>query len=148
MENKNIDFVARHYRKGLFAADKALARMGIRYVRWWTPAKIAAAVAVFVVFGATAAILIRNTHYMPSNENVVHEETAPASVAEIKVIDFEDIPLTAVVEKIKEVYGVEISGLPENAGDMRLSLHYEGTAADLVETINDILGTEMEISGK
>lgn len=35
--------------------------------------------------------------------------------------------------------------IPDNADSFKLTLHYEGNADDLVETINDILGTEIAI---
>ena len=63
----------------------------------------------------------------------------------VKVVDFENAPLPVVVERIREVYGVEVDGLPENADDYVLSLHYEGTPVDLVDTINDLLSTEMTV---
>ena len=50
-----------------------------------------------------------------------------------------------MVDKIEEVYGVEVTGLPENAEEYRLSLHYEGNPVELVETINDILDIKMAI---
>ena len=66
----------------------------------------------------------------------------------VRVVDFENAPLPVVVERIREVYGVEVSGLPQDADDYVLSLHYEGTPVDLVDTINDILGTEMTVEEK
>lgn len=148
MEN-DIKFVARHYRKGLFATDKALRRMGIRRFSLWTPAKIAAASVALVVLSATAAVIIRKAYMAPESPAVAAPSQAAAPiVAEIKAIDFENAPLPAVVDKIKEVYGVEIDNMPENAKDYTLSLHYEGTAADLVGTINEILGTDLSIREK
>ena len=47
--------------------------------------------------------------------------------------------------EIEKVYGVKLGNVPDD--DIRLSLSYEGTAADLVDTINDLLGTEIEIVG-
>ncbi len=38
--------------------------------------------------------------------------------------------------------------IPENADDYMLSLHYEGNALDLIDTINVILGTSMEIENQ
>ena len=61
------------------------------------------------------------------------------------MIDFENATLPAVVAKIKEVYGVEVVNLPESADEYKLSLHYEGTAADLVDTINETLGTDIKV---
>ena len=53
-----------------------------------------------------------------------------------------------VVEKINETYNVKVTGLPESPEEYRLSLHYEGTASDLVETINEILGTELTVKNQ
>ena len=50
-----------------------------------------------------------------------------------------------VVDRIREVYGVEVVNLPDNADNYRLSLHYEGNPMELVETINDILDINMTI---
>ena len=61
------------------------------------------------------------------------------------MVYFENSPLPVVYERNREVYGVEVDGLPENADDYVLSLHYEGTPVDLVDTINDLLSTEMTV---
>lgn len=68
---------------------------------------------------------------------------AISPIQAVKIIDFECSSLPDVISEIKEVYGVEVVNLPENAEEYHLSLHYEGNAADLVATINDILGTQM-----
>lgn len=145
-ENKEIKFIARHYRKGLFEVEPALRRIHPTIRRWWTPARIAAVSAIVVVMSATAAIIVRNTYFKDeiTPQQQVKTTEAPV-VAIIRVIDFEETPLPLVVEKIKETYGVEVIGVPENAEDYKLSLHYEGSAADLLDTINDILETEMQV---
>ena len=147
-DNKEIDFIAKHYRKGHFDADKALRRIKpVRRFRW-TATKTIAASALIAVVGATAAIIYNTGYFNTSSEPM--EQTQPVIAAPetiVRVIDFEDAPLPIVVEKIKEVYGVEVIGLPANASDYKLSLHYEGTAIDLLDTINDILATDMRISG-
>ncbi|PWB06006.1 hypothetical protein C5O24_10620, partial [Paramuribaculum intestinale] len=79
-------------------------------------------------------------------DKIVNESVRPAASLEtVKIIDFENTPLPTVISKIKEVYGVEVINVPENAGEYRLSLHYEGNAVDLVATINDILETQMSV---
>ena len=72
-----------------------------------------------------------------------NKPVAPTEV--VKVIDFENTALPVVISKIKEVYGVEVINVPENAETYYLSLHYEGNAVDLVLTINEILDTEMRV---
>ncbi len=145
-ENKDIRYIAKHYRKGLFATDSALRRIKGVDRPWWTPAKIAAASVVVVVMGATATVLIRNSHIneTPTSIEQVQPSVIP-SEAVVRVIDFEETPLTVVVSEIRNIYGVEVTNLPANAAEYKLSLHYEGSAADLVETINTILDTDMEI---
>ena len=145
-ENKDIKFIARHYNKGLFAVRPALRRIkGIRAV-WWTRARIAAAITVAAVLTATASVFVYNSyisHYDPTTTET--EYSYLPAVETVRVIDFENTSLTIVVAKIKEVYGVDVVNLPANANEYSLSLHYEGTAIDLVDTINDILDTEMTI---
>lgn len=143
---KEIKFIARHYRKGLFDREKALRRIGIRHNRWWTPIKVAAASVAFVVLGATAAIIVHKEYSAPAPQAIETTNTPTvAPMAEVKVIDFENATLPVVVSRIKEVYGVEVVNLPENADDYKLSMHYEGTAADLVDTINETLGTDIKV---
>ncbi|MDE5878043.1 MAG: hypothetical protein K2H47_11175 [Muribaculaceae bacterium] len=144
--NKEIQYIARHYRKGLFATEPALRRIRPDNRPWWTPAKIAAASVVVVIMGATAAVLIHNSsiNNTPAPTEQVQPSVIPAK-AVVRIIDFEETPLTVVVTEIKDVYGVEVTNLPKNAADYKLSLHYEGSAADLVETINTILDIDMKI---
>lgn len=146
-DNKEIDFIAKHYRKGHFDADKALRRIKpVRRFRW-TAARTVAASALIAVVGATAAIIYNTGYFTTSSESIEQTQSvivAPETI--VRVIDFENAPLPVVVEKIKEVYGVEVIGLPANATAYKLSLHYEGTAIDLLDTINDILDTDMQIS--
>ncbi len=145
--DKDIDYIARHYHKGLFNTSSALRRVRTKPGLRWTGAKTIAASALIAVVGATAAVIIRNNYLATSPEVVEQSQAIPIAPETIsRTIDFEDIPLPVVTEKIKEVYGVEVTGLPDNAESYRLSLHYEGTAIDLIETINDILDTDMRIN--
>lgn len=145
-ENKDIQYIAKHYRKGLFVTEPALRRIKSTGRPWWTPAKIAAASIAVVVMSATAAVLIHNSSISePSTPTEQIETPVMPAKAVVRVIDFEETPLTVVVAEIKNVYGVEVIDLPENADEYKLSLHYEGSATDLVETINAILDTDMKI---
>lgn len=142
-KHDNIDYIAARYRDGLFKVKPALERITSKKSSWWSPFRIAAASAAVVVLSATAAVVV---HYHNISEaEPVESIVQPSPVMAIKIIDFENTPLPTVVEKIKEVYGVEVTGIPENPENYVLSLHYEGTASDLLDTINDILDTEMEI---
>ncbi len=145
-ENRDIKFIASHYRNGMFKVEPALRRIRHHSTRWWTRSRIAAACIGATILTASAAFFIHHNYFSTSPAEM--EQVAPASIpsAEIvRAIDFEDAPLPVVVAKIKEVYGVDVINLPVDADNYSLSLHYEGTALDLIETINDILDTEMTI---
>lgn len=145
---EEITYIATRYSRGKFSVDKGWLKLKISTERKWTRLKIAAAISAVVILSATAAV-IYHRHEMNGDAPVrpVQESVAPTSPLEVvKVIDFEDTPLTAVIYKIKEVYGVEVVNVPDNAGDYRLSLHYEGDAVDLIDTINDILDTQMSVA--
>ena len=146
MDDKDIKYISRHYKKGLFAVEPALRRIKPTTAKWWTRSRIAAACVVAVVITATAAIFVHNSYFhRPSSDTgVMQPTTLPASEI-VRAIDFENAPLPTVVQKIREVYGVEVIDMPADASEYSLSLHYVGSATDLVETINDILDTDMKI---
>lgn len=145
--DKDLRFIARHYRKGMFAVTPALRRIKGAKAVWWTRTRIAAACALAAIFTATAAVFVYHNHFSKTEPSVPETEQPAIPAAEIvRVIDFEEAPLTEVVAKIREVYGVEVTGLPADPDQYVLSLHYEGSALDLVETINDILDTDMKVS--
>ncbi len=143
--DEEIDFIARHYRRGAFASGRALERiMPGRNSRLRT-VRIAAAAALLIAAGTAAALLITHTSSTDRAAETVPQDAPTAVADDIKVIDFESTPLTVVADEIRAVYGVTVRNLPDNAADITLSLHYEGSAADLVDTINEILSTQMTI---
>lgn len=142
----NIDFIARRYRRGCFDTEKALRQIKspsmFFNIRKW----VAAACVALVILGAGAFVLVRNGVLFGDGATEVQSEGFTTETLNvIKVIDFDDAPLSDVVASIKEVYGVEVSNLPDNASSLKLSLHYTGNITDLIETINEILGTELKI---
>lgn len=139
----DIDFVARHYRKGLFSADRSWKRLGIVTSGTWRRFRTVAAAVALVVISATAFVVYRHVdfnHEQPS-DSTHREIISPAHT--VRAIDFEDAPLPEVVAEIESLYGVRVANVPDDSEEYHLSLHYEGNAIDLVETINDILSTEM-----
>lgn len=146
---ESIDFVTLYYCKGAFDADRAL-RM-IRFlpaVPWWRRRGVVAA----AIGGALVASAAVFTYIVPDREeggNLPTEQVVTPAVetpaaTEVKKIEFADAPLARVVEEIERVYNVKVTNLPAG-GDYRLTLSYEGTAEDLVETINDLLGTNLAV---
>ena len=146
MEERNINFVAKHYRKGAFSAEKALHRMGFIMPNRRYPLRIAVVVSCIVAITAVASIFIHNEYASREEAPVIIEQPAvKGDLKAVRSIDFDNAPLTDVIEEVKVVYGVEIEGLPEDASSYHLTLHYEGNAVDLVETINEILDTNLRV---
>ena len=147
MENKDIDFIARHYRKGTFRIKTGWHRLGLAPVSLWKRYRVAAAVASVVVLSATAALIYQEYRNIDiPQQSVQTPVTCP--LAEVKVIDFENASLDEVVKKIEEVYNVKVENLPDKDKGYQLSLHYEGTPTDLIYVINDILDTQMTVTEK
>ena len=120
-----MSYIAKRYRKGRFSADKGWKRLGIASSFRVRRMRIAAAIASFVVLTGTAAVIYH--HVSISETNVGIPQNQPVNPREVvRIIDFEDTPLPVVVDRIREVYGVEVVNLPDNADNYRLSLHYEG----------------------
>ena len=146
-EKDNIEFVARHYRADAFSRKDAWNAMGLGKIRRLRRLKVAAAVAGIVAFTAAAAIFVRYEMRHDNVENAGLPSVEESSVQQqfVTVLDFDNATLPEVLECIRTVYGQEVENVPDNADSYRLTLHYEGNAADLIYTINDILGTEMSI---
>ena len=147
MKNKEVDFIARRYKKGRFSPDAGWHRLGIAPVSIWRRYRVAAAVAATVILSATATILYREYRMDDVQQQSIPVDTV-SPLAEVKVIDFENAPLTEVVKKIESVYGVKVEGVPASPEEYVLSLHYEGTPTDLISVINDILETQMTVTEK
>lgn len=145
--NEDIEYIAKRYKKGKFSVEEGWKRLNITPAFNWRTKIIAASVASVVVLTAAAAVIVyQHSINNQTTTNSTTEKTieiAPEQV--VKVIDFENTPLPVVIAKIKDVYGVEIVNIPENAEDYNLSLHYEGNAIDLIATINEIFDTQMEV---
>lgn len=149
MENKEVDFIARRYKKGRFSPDAGWRRLGIAPVSIWKRYRVAAAVAATVILSATATILYREYRLEDVPQQTMPVKTQTISpLAEVKVIDFENAPLPEVVKIIESVYGVKVEGVPASPEEYELSLHYEGTPTDLISVINEILGTQMTVAEK
>lgn len=147
MDNNEIDFIARRYRKGLFSPEAGWRQLGIAPPTRWRRYRIAAAVSAVVILSATAAILYREYRADDAPQPDVSAITA-SPMAEVRVIDFENAPLPDVITKIESVYGVKVENIPQSPEKYILSLHYEGTPDNLIAVINDILETRMTVIEK
>lgn len=145
MNDRNLKFVANHYRKGAFNTRSAWRRMALspRSDRRWL--RYAAAAVAGIALTATATLLIHNgSNSVPATSDAPVLEQ-PAMTAGVYAVDFDNVPLPEVVNRIDEIYGVHVIGLPDDADTYRLTLHYEGDVAGLMEVINEILDTQLAI---
>lgn len=106
-DHKDIDFIASRYRDGLFRTENALNRIRPRRRRGWTPLHTAAAIAAGLVLTATAALVVHHNYGIESRDRMesgINVTDDPDELV-VRVIDFEDAPLTQVVAEIRIVYG-------------------------------------------
>ena len=146
---ESIRLTAEHYDPQAYDSRRAIASMpfGVRErrLRFRT---VAASVAA-TLLAAAAVVAVVEFNRQPTPAPVPVEKTAPAPKPvedlskKVERLEFTDAPVSRVVQKIENVYGVRLSNLPPD--DPRLTLSYTGTAADLVETINTMLGCDIRI---
>lgn len=148
MHDKDIDFIVGKFKEGTFSTDsnwrRFKAMVGLRRRR----IGVAAAVAAVIVVSATAAVF---TYRYGSSPVIGEETTHLESIDEIPTYDepkmmvFESSKLSEVIESIEKEYGVKIGNIPSNSDDYVLTLRYEGTPVELIEAINEILGTHLTV---
>lgn len=152
MKQSDLDFVARHYRRGALSAKEAWQQLDIHdrkplLLRIFGSRRAAAAACVTAVLTASAII---GYHYAGSTSATTVVQTdapvhqTPAVTASEPRLTFTDAPLSQVVATIERTYGVKVSGLGDD-GDRRVTLSYQGSAADLIHTINELMGTNLHI---
>ncbi len=144
--DKSLDFVVRYYRKGAFRPRRLgkILEFVPRYSFFCRRNIAAACVATALIASAGIGVYFY-THPNDSTgtSQIPAVETTVTASKEVHRIEFNNVPLTTVVKEIEKTYNVKISSLPKE--QYRLTLSYEGTAEDLVATINELLGTNLEI---
>lgn len=151
--DRQLDWVAKSYLASAFDRRRAWVRIsmalgqtsaGLRRRRL----RYAAAIAAAVVLTASAAYIAlkpeRLTAPEPTPQTIERSDTPEPNRPHR--LDFSDTPLSQVVAKIETEYGVIVDNVPE--GDYRLTGSFEGDAGEIVESINMLLGTEMEVVEK
>lgn len=141
--DQQVEFVAKHYDADAFNIAKGLRNIGLR--RFPLMRRVASAAAVATVLTAAAiTIYFVNRDTTPSPAPEKPAATTPAVTDDTpKTIILDNASLPEIVNALETVYGVEIDNVPES--DSRLTIHYEGSAQDALETINALLDTEMTI---
>lgn len=147
---KSLRFVTRFYSPGLLRPDPSFITKDLPF--WKRHAVAASIIGTALVAAAAVTTYVALTPDTPKTEVAAPAAPAEPSVAppqeipaaeEVKRMKFEDADLSEVVKRIEEEYGVKVSGATD--GQPRLTLSYQGTAEDLVATINDLLSTNLTI---
>lgn len=144
MKEKDIDFIAEYYSDDVFSPEKGWRKfttiIGVRRKRFGT---VAAAVAV-IALSASAAIFTYNEYKEQEHqEHHLNPTLEEERNEEIRVVTFEKAKLSKVVDYIESEYGVKIGNVPSNSEDYLLTLRFEGTPDELIDAINEILGTQL-----
>lgn len=140
---ESLSFVVRHYRRGAFRPTMLFVAPN----RWRRMA-VAASIAFGVIVASACVyfLTVNEPATEPIEETAGPVASAPAEAPEkvSRRIRFDDAPLAKVVDEIEKVYGVQVSPVADN-DTTRLTLSYEGNAADLLDTINELLGTDLKL---
>lgn len=170
--DEEVEFEARHYRKdafrraarfvvpdglrrnpaGFMEADDRHHDAGVvvpevlrrrRAARRWI-----AAASCAVVLSASAYFISQVAFKPvekpePSRVETVSVKSVAVEPDAIRRIEFNDAPLSVVAAEVERVYGVELENITDP--DVRISISYEGTAADFVDTVNELLGTHITV---
>ncbi len=148
--DKSSEFVVRHFKEGRLLPDEGWRRFRLTHhitslKRYITAASVAA-----VVLTATASLYFYSTNSSKSGSEYVpstmFEETGTSAENKIEKIEFYNASLKEVVAEIERIYDVSISNVPEE--EIRVTISYEGSASDVVDTLNDLLNTNLIVSHK
>lgn len=145
--DEDSGFIARHFKEDAY---RPVYSFGIsdsfknrrRRVSRWVAASVAA-----IALTATAVVM---SYQLRTDNNAIEPAVVSLPGAaevdrsdEIIRLEFNDAPLSEVDDGVEDAYGVTLTNVPE--GDLRLTLSYEGNAKDFIETVNELLGTDIRI---
>lgn len=146
----SLEFVTSHYERGAFSSHDSWVKITKQKTFSWRRRISAAAIACGVL--AASAFLYTTLKPVDNIQEKIEDSEMIVPQSDIKKSDtsakleFTDASLEEVVNKIEETYGVKISGMPDK--DIKLTLSYEGTAEDIIETINETLQIHLVIDKK
>lgn len=150
---ESLDFVCNHYCNDAFNLKQSARILNIpsykniRIRRW-----LAAAASVAVILTVAAAYWVipsakPDTHSEQPDVSSLVEANNTETFPETAMLEFENTPLSEIVSEIETTYGVTVTNQPTDTS-VRLTLSQSGTAAELIETINDLLSTKMQVEKK
>lgn len=145
---KSLRFVTRFYSPDALHPNDSFITDGLTF--WKRHAVVASVIAVTLMAAAAVSTYLALTKSQPHKEAIApisETQTLPPKATPtadtVKEMKFEDASLPDVVKAIEETYGVKVAGITE--GQPSLTLSYRGTAEDLIDAINDLLGTKLRI---
>lgn len=151
MKQTDIDFVLRHYRRGALSAKQAWRQLDIpapqpKWLGVFRGRRAAAAACVAAVLTASAFLGYRFVYggRQAAAPTTAAPAAAPAGTQPQPRLEFTDVPLAEVVATVERTYGVTVSGLGADS-NLRLTLSYQGDADELLEAINQLLGTSLKV---
>lgn len=148
--DQKFEFVISHFKDGTLLPNEGWSRFKLTHRISSLKHYVAAASVVAIVLAASASLYY---FYRPNTDSesekiqlVTTEETKTTAKNKIEKIEFHDASLKEVIAEIERVYNVKITNIPEE--DIRVTISYEGTAQDVVETLNELLNTNLVIASK
>lgn len=139
-------FVVAHFKEGAFRTKELFeSKVAFRNrrkiaIRWVAASLIA------VTLSATAIITYKIRSVVPdevTTEQCIVDKADNSKAIEIIRLEFNDAKLSDVIKAVEEAYGVKLTNVPDE--EIYLTLSYEGNAQDFIDTVNELLNTEIEI---
>lgn len=147
LDDRKIDFVARHYQDGKLDTKKAIARIHSQEkasprFRWLTTAAAVAA-SVVIVFAAGYGVTSTIRHSKaPAEEEVVQTVLNP-DVATTHVFVYDEAPLADVLSELSDYFHCTLKADPTRKC---LTAAFPDDDLELiVSIIEDVLGVDIEI---
>ncbi len=145
---EDLQFVAYHFKEGALLPSNGWRKFKLIHHLSSIRFKAAAASIAAVVLAASASIYYLSSHTTPSTSeesiNIATIESSLPPDTKTAKIEFKHAPLSEVVAEIERVYGVRIDNMPTD--QIMVTISYEGTASDVVDTINDLFDTHLKIA--
>lgn len=143
-QDKNVDFVVKHYKEGAFDAEEAIRRFHdsrphVISRRWWAAA--AAVFAAFVLFAG--GYTVYNITQQESSATDHPVEQMETSTAAGHTFVFDNTPLNEVLKQMSDYYGCTLT---TSDPDKRLSASFPDDDLEvIVAAIEEALGVEITI---
>ncbi|MBD5356037.1 MAG: DUF4974 domain-containing protein [Bacteroides sp.] len=145
----NIQFVARYYRDDMLLPDSGWEQFKATHSLLHSKRNIIAAAVGMAAIAATASLYFLSTfsyqEVTPTEETSTPRPTKTIPTSETnQKIEFHDASLKEVIIEIEKIYNVKITNVPKE--EIKITISYEGTAVDVIETINELFDTDLKFT--